>query len=313
MAGGDWSTSRDDVTASVWGAAAREKASSDKWKLLSWDTHPRVRAYINKTISGDANEDWLHFTKRRFCPKTVKCGLSLGCGWGQLEREAIHLNLCEYFDAYDVSPGAIATAEAEARKRQLEQRIRYFCADLNKVTFEPERYDMCFAGAILHHISDLEHLLDQVRTALRPGGLFVVIEYVGPPRFQWSDNVEGLMNRILVTIPKSHRVSLKDGVTVKGKVVRPSVEDVIKVDPSEAVRSQDIPGLISKNFEILYRADFGGTLLQFVLADIAGNFESNDEKDMALLDMIMVFEETLIEEKVIPSDFIFVISRRGSS
>jgi SAM-dependent methyltransferase len=301
------------VTASVWGAVARERASSDKWKLLSWDTHPRVARYINRRISGDPDESWLQFTKRRFCPRTLRYGLSLGCGWGQLEREAIHLNLCEYFDAHDVSPGAIATAESEARKRQLEQRIRYFCADLNKATFEPERYDICFAGAILHHISDLEHLLDQVRTALRPGGLFVVIEYVGPSRFQWSDKVERLMNRILATVPKTHRLSLKDEVTIKGEVRRPSLEDVIKADPSEAVRSQEIPGLLAKNFEILYRADFGGTLLQFVLADIAGNFKPDDEKDMALLDLIILFEETLIEEKIIPSDFIFVVSRRGSS
>lgn len=241
----------------------------------------------------------------------MKCGLSLGCGWGQLEREAIQLGLCEHFDAYDVSPEAITTAEAEARKQHLEQRIRYYCADLNKVTLEPGRYDICFAGAILHHICDLEHLLAQVKTGLRPGGLFVLMEYVGPPRFQWSDKVGRLMNAILVAIPQVHRVSLRDGATIKGEIVRPSVEDVIKVDPSEAVRSQDIQGLISKNFEILYSADFGGTLLQFLLADIAGNFESNDQKDMALLDLMTLFEETLIEEKVIPSDFTFVVSRRS--
>jgi len=121
------------------------------------------------------------------------------------------------------------------------------------------------------------------------------------------------MNRILATVPKTHRLSLKDEVTIKGEVRRPSLEDVIKADPSEAVRSQEIPGLLAKNFEILYRADFGGTLLQFVLADIAGNFKPDDEKDMALLDLIILFEETLIEEKIIPSDFIFVVSRRGSS
>jgi hypothetical protein len=49
---------RDDnqVTAKLWGEAAKERAISDKWKLVSWDTHPRVRAAINKRISGDSNE-----------------------------------------------------------------------------------------------------------------------------------------------------------------------------------------------------------------------------------------------------------------
>ena len=63
--------------------------------------------------------------------------------------------------------------------------------------------------------------------------------------------MDRLVNRILVPIPKAHRVSLKDGVTIKGEIVCPSVEDVIKVDPSEAVRSQDISDLILENFETL--------------------------------------------------------------
>lgn len=55
---------------------------------------------------------------------------------------------------------------------------------------------------MLHHITNLEHLLEQVRIALCPGGLFVVLEYVGPSRFQWSDKVDYLMNRMLAALPK---------------------------------------------------------------------------------------------------------------
>jgi SAM-dependent methyltransferase len=209
----------------------------------------------------------------------------------------------------DVHPEAIATAEAEARKQHLEQRIRYYCADLNGVTFEPGRYDICFAGVVLHHITNLEHLLEQIRIALRPGGLFVVLEYVGPSRFQWSDKVEHLMNRMLAALPKNYRLSLRDGTTIKEEIRRPSLEDVIKTDPSEAVRSHEILDLLTKNFDILYRADLGGTLLQFVLADIAGNFRPEEPKDVALLDLMVFLEETLIDERVIPSDFVFVVSR----
>lgn len=306
------SKDQNRITTKLWGKAARERSISDRWKLLSWDTHPRIVASINRRISGDPNESWLQFVKRRFCQQKVESGLSLGCGWGILERAALELGICEYCDAYDLAPEAIATAQSEARKAGLEQRIRYFCADLNELTLEPDRFDICFAGAILHHVANLEHLFRQVKTSLRRGGLFVIIEYVGPSRFQWSDKVERLMNVMLAALPQSHRVSLQDGQTVKGEIRRPSVADVIKLDPTEAVRSDEIRNLVAENFEIVHQANFGGTLLQFTLADIVGNFQPDDPKDEALLDLMILFEETLIEEKVIPSDFAFTVCRRPS-
>ena len=291
--------SRDDnqITANLWGEAAAERAISDKWKLLSWDTHPRVQAAINRCISGDPNESWLSFVKRRFCDTKLERGLSLGCGWGILERSALQLEICEYCDAYDIAPEAIATAQSEAQKAGLGQKLRYFCGNLNEITFEPNSFDICFAGAILHHVADLEHLLEQVKIGLRSGGLFVIIEYVGPARFNWSDKVERLMNQILSALPQSHRVSLKDERTVKSDIKRPSAADVIRVDPTEAIRSDEIRDLLNRNFEIVHQADFGGTLLQFTLADIAGNFEPGDPKDDALLELMILFEQTLIQAR----------------
>jgi SAM-dependent methyltransferase len=237
--------------------------------------------------------------------------LSLGCGWGILERTALQLEICEYCEAYDIAPEAVATAQDEAQKAGLGQRVRYFCSDLNKIKFEPNSFDICFAGAILHHVADLEHLLDQVKSSLREGGLFVIIEYVGPSRFNWSDKVELLMNQILSVLPQSYRVSLKDEKTIKGGIARPSSADVIRVDPTEAIRSDEICDLLGRNFEIIHQADFGGTLLQFTLADIVGNFEPGDARDDALLDMMILLEQTLIDEKVIPSDFTFVVCKKA--
>ncbi len=303
----------NDATDRTWSAAARDKAGVGNWKLLSWDGHPCVGRYINRRISGDPDESWLEFIKRRFCPRTLNSGLSLGCGWGSLERHAIRLGICERFDAYDIASGAIETARAEATKEGLQDRIAYFCADLNCLALEYDKYDICFAGASLHHVHNLEHVLRQVQAALHRDGLFIVIEYVGPSRFQWDDEVHHLMNKILSLFPESLRRNLKDGTTVKVEVIRPSIEDVIRVDPTEAVRSGEILTQLEQNFEIIYRTDFGGTLLQFALADIVGNFQEDDPKDTALLEMAALFEETLIDKGVIASDFVFLVCRPSSS
>ena len=76
------------------------------------------------------------------------------------------------------------------------------------------------------------------------------------------------MNQLLLALPETHRRSLRTG-NLKNEVVRPNEREVYRVDPSESIRSDEIMGLIDERFEIVYRADFGGTLLQFVLSDIA--------------------------------------------
>jgi ubiquinone/menaquinone biosynthesis C-methylase UbiE len=300
---------QEDATKKLWSKVAKEKAESSRWELLSWDAHPIVKRYINRRISGDPEISWLPFVKQRFFPKPVQRGLSLGCGWGNLERDAVSLDICMEFDAYDIAPGAIEVAREEAAKRGLSDVLHYHCADLNVIELPPGRYDVCFAAASLHHISKLDQVLSQVQSALRESGLLVMLEYVGPTRYQWSRKVEAFMNALLKAFPESHKISLRDQPIIKGEIRRPKVKDVISADPSEAIRSEEILSLLSKYFTIKYQANFGGTLLQFVLADIVGNFKIDDPKDIALLNLAILFEEILMDEGVISSDFVFLVAK----
>ena len=87
-------------------------------------------------------------------------------------------------------------------------------------------------------------------------------------------------------------------------------EAIIETDPSEALRSDEIVPLLESRFDVLYRADFGGTLLQFVLADIAANF-SRTTPGRRALDLMSLLEEVLIAERVLPSDFASSCSPRA--
>jgi SAM-dependent methyltransferase len=296
----------------LWGAEARAKGANDDWKLLSWDAHPVMLAQINRRISGDPDEHWLTFLKRRYAPDGVESGLSLGCGAGGLERHAVHAGLCRLMDGCDLSSDALAVAAELARKEGLTQQIRYFQFDLNADRLPRDRYDMCFSCSAIHHVDNLEHALGEIASALHADGLFILLEYVGPTRFQWSDRVQALMARVLDILPESHRALIRNRELVKRSIERPAVEVVAAADPSEAVRSGEILSLMDVYFDVLYRADLGGTLLQYLLADIAGNFRAEDPRDRALLELLALFEETLITERVIPSDFVLAVARPRS-
>jgi SAM-dependent methyltransferase len=300
------------VTAEHWGEEAREKAEGDEWQGLYWQSHELTARHIHEAISGDPDVSWLAFTKRRFFRRPVDLALSLGCGYGIVERVGLELEIARRFEAYDISPEAIAVARKEAEKTGVGDRIRYEAADLNALELEPGRYGAVFGAQTLHHIEALEHLLDQVSGSLTADGLFVVNEYVGPSRFQFPDELLPLMNGLLAALPASHRRSLRDG-SVKVEAVRPSAKAVYDVDPSESIRSDEIMGLIEERFEIVYRADFGGTLLQFVLSDIAGNFDPADPRDVAMIDLVCLYEKTLIDQGVLPSDFVYLVAKRRAS
>jgi len=299
------------VTAKHWGEEAREKAEGDEWQGLYWQSHALTVRHINEAISGDPDLGWLPFTQQRFFPQPVEVALSLGCGYGIVEREGIALGIAERFDGYDIAPEAVEVAREEAERAGVAARIRYETADLNEIELEPGRYGAVFGAQTIHHIEALEHLFDQVHRSLAPDGLFVVNEYVGPARFQFPDEWLALMNELLAALPESHRRNLRDG-SIKSEVVRPSADAVVDVDPSESIRSDEILGLLEERFEVVYRADFGGTLLQFVLSDIAGNFDPEEPRDVALIDLVCLHEATLIEEGVLPSDFVYLVARRAS-
>ncbi|MGD0279890.1 MAG: class I SAM-dependent methyltransferase, partial [Smithella sp.] len=211
----------------------------------------------------------------------------------------------------DISADAIDIAKQEAAKQGLTGRINYRQADINTLRLiDSPQYDICFADSSLHHINNLEYVINQVSTSLRPGGLFIVKDYTGPSRFQWSDKIEALINRTLAIIPDYQRVNLLDGKTIKGTVRRPSIEEVIAVDPSEAIRSNEIVDILKSRFEVLYETNFGGTILQFMLADIIGNFRPDDPNHNAMLEFMILFEEVLLEEKIIENWFSFLVLRR---
>lgn len=294
------------VTSELWGRKAREKAESEEWTRRYWQSHPVTLRHINRLITGDADKSWLAFTKRRFVPEVLERGLSLGSGHGWAEREAIALGLCQALDGFDISEEALEVARRQADERGLGERLDYRQADLNTLELAPDAYDITIAAQVLHHIEALEHLLDQLVAALRPGGLLVVNEYIGPARFQWLDKTEYLMNRMLDVLPEDKKLNPFNGF-VKERMDRAPAEVIAESDPSESIRSDEIVQLLEARFEILYRADFGGTLLQFLLADIAANFSPDDPKDVALLDLLSLFEEVLIAERVLPSDFAFFV------
>jgi len=284
--------------------------SEDYKQQISWIDYPLIqREYINKRYSEFTNSNWLNYIKKKYSLNNLSKGLSLGCGVGGLERHAIGINICKHFDAYDFSDESIKVAKKYSDELGFSKIINYKICDVNKIILEENKYDVVFACMSAHHFSSLEWIFEQVKISLKSGGLFILNEYVGPNQFQWTDEQLDIANKLLEIIPLKYRKSISTPGVYKNQIIRYTIEQMNLIDPSEAIRSEDILGCLKNLFSIIEIDCYGGTILHLLLHDIVGNFNMNLEYDCAILRLLCEYEKKLIEYSILPSDFMLLVAK----
>jgi hypothetical protein len=82
-------------------------------------------------------------------------------------------------------------------------------------------------------------------------------------------------------------------------VTRPTPKQVAEVDPSEAIRSNEIIPLAMRNFRVMEHRPYGGTILHMLLHMTAGNFLTEEARPW--LELLFELEDLLLPE--LGSDF----------
>jgi len=279
---------------------------------LYWLAVPAVQArHQRRSCAGATYPSWVEYCLNEFMfGARAERMLSIGCGQGALERQLHALRAFDACDAYDIAPGAIEMARNAAAAANI-RTINYEARDVEARDFGVGVYDAIWFNGSLHHIKALETVLENVRKALKPNGLLFLHEYVGADRFAFPMVQRQAIERAFLLIPDTYRKSFAphDFGEVASLPPLPDPEEVRRADPSEAVRSSAILPVLSTLFDTLALNASGGTLLQFLLSGIAGNFRADDPKSMAVLDMLFRIEDTLIDTGHLPSDFVVCAAR----
>lgn len=298
----------ETLTERHWSDQARKP---DLRAELSWLGSRIVsEKHINPAISGRPDVGWFEWAMASFVPMDATSACTLGCGDGGLERHARFLGFQAIFDSFDISRGAIEAAQ-ETAARHGYTGIHYQQADLNETRQLPRKYDVVFASMSLHHILNLEQLFQAIHDALVPGGLLVFNEFVGPRKFQWSDLQLLIVNRLLATLPPRLREDRSTPGQPKADVIRPTIEAMDAIDPSEAALSDQIIPLAHRFFEPLAVRDYGGTLLALLLERIMSNFREDSAEDVGILLDIFQLESQLLKTGVLPSDFALGVFKKA--
>lgn len=275
-------------------------------RKTNWLEHRRLLQYTAKRVTGNRfGESW-RWAIERGHSRPVDRVLSLGCGGGGLERRVAKLGWARQIEGIDVSPGAVGQAAVAAEDAGYRDQIDYRVADLDSVTLEINAYDVVLAQMSIHHVTELEHLIEQISRSLRPGGMLILNEYTGPTQWQLPTPQIEAINRVLSKLPEKRRVRASTG-EVKDRYEQIDPSWFHANDPSESVRSAEIMPLLREQMEVTDERPYGGGLLQFLLEDIAwcfrgpvGNWE---------LARLATTEQKLERDGVLASDFTVAIAR----
>jgi SAM-dependent methyltransferase len=290
------------------------KASAPDYRAqhtrTNWMGHIEVGRHINRACTDSAERVWVEYFRETYLAgRRAASVLNLGCGEGALERDLVARDFADSYTGYDLSGPCIERANDTVGREH--PRARFVQADLNHVELPRGEFEVAFFSHSLHHIERLEHLCEETRAALQPGGFLLVNEFIGPTRMQWTQKQMSICNRLLDALSESLRLDvtrLPERVP-KAPVARLSHAEWLRCDPSECVRSADIIPVLTQSFEILERRDFGGTVLQKMLENVVGNFDEANDDHSTIIRLLITFESMLIEEGVLPSDFTFIIAR----
>lgn len=294
------------VASNYWNNWQESKdASRSKW--IDWGDHPKVLELIYNDLFGSSNITLFDFLKTEY-PDFKNCkALSLCSGDGDFENKLVSSNVFDSITGIDIARKRVTNANNN--RGENKNRLQFIVGDVNEGYFGHNLYDIVFAKAALHHVEKIDSLMKGIKFCLRPDGYLITIDFFGPKRFQWSDSQIEATNEFLSKEIPTVLLVKQDG-SLHQNVSRPTIEQMLEMDPSEAVRSDELLGLISGNFRELKIFDIGGTLLNLIFdGSIINNFDEDNEEHNEILRKAYYFEKKLIKEGSIGCDFKFIIAK----
>lgn len=264
--------------------------------LRTWMHEEVVRRYINESVTGSPRvwpTEWLQSQVR----SPFQAAVSIGCGEGALERDLLAKGICKLILGIDLSSEALKLAEAKARAQGLSG-VRYEQGDMNTLELPAAAFDAAFFHQALHHAEDLDSCLSVTASALLPGSLVYIDEYVGPSRGEWSFALIEAAAEVFAQLPLSVRRSRRLKLPVDWR------------DPTEAVRSSEILAAVSRHFVVTERHDYGGNFLAVIHPHL--RLEHLDETDRVELLQFLVDAERAHLAAGNPSYYTVLLAKPGA-
>ncbi|MFO1281810.1 MAG: class I SAM-dependent methyltransferase [Burkholderiales bacterium] len=205
----------------------------------------------------------------------------------------------------DVNASMLGRGRALAADAGVGAHLAFERVDLNRHRIIGPQAAI-IANQSLHHIVELERVLDGVRDALEPGGRFIVSDMIGRNGHQRWPEARAIVDEFWATLPARYRYNHQ---------LRRTEERFLDWDCSvsgfEGVRAQDILRLCVERFGFDLFIGFANVVDPFIDRGFGPNFDANDPADRAFIDRVHARDEAEIRAGRIKPTHLFAVMTRG--
>ena len=170
-------------------------------------------------------------------------------------------------------------------------------------------FDAVFVQAAIHHFDKIEAMYALMHRVLKPGGLLWFDEYIGPDHHMYEPEVLAIMDEVNDCLAPQYRWDVLAKHT-RSMVPRPSLEFMMGHDPSEGVHASRILPLTYQWFDVIHRQDYGGAIMRPFFTGILPNFDWSDPRDQTVARLIILIEQMLTRQGVLPNYHTALVGRR---
>lgn len=272
----------------------------------NWWNIPKVRERWNKLITGDENKKYEHYITDTLLKNQTNL-LSIGSGICSHELLLAELNPHLNITCIDISNELLNKAASTAKSKNINN-ITFIAKNIHEYPLQKKHFDTIFFHASLHHFKNVESFIpDIIKKTLKPDGLLIINEYVGPNRMLYSKDHLKAINKGLSLIPNKYKSVFKTNLT-KSHYYGSGLLRMIMADPSECVDSESILPTIKKHFKVIEEKPYGGNILMSVLKDISHHFIDLDEEKKQTLESLFNYEDQYLTNN--SSNFIFGVYQK---
>ncbi len=235
--------------------------------------------------------------------------LELGCGPGWLALAMAQRGASAR--GIDISPKAIEIARGyyESIREEVSGSAAYEIADLNTIDLPADAYDIVAAKGTLHHLVQLDHVIDQVHRALKPGGLFWMCDTNGDEAASTVLIASALMFVLptYVSYRDKLRGLLRFGVHAPGRI-KASIQ-AQGLSPFEGVgREHDWLKLVQERFNVERLVNYPA-FTGYITAQIA----LPDRLALPLLRLMHRADSRLVRWRILRNTGVVVYARKSAS
>lgn len=260
---------------------------------IRWWESPRIIRHVNQKICGKPLEELgaglLDLVGQRFPERKFPKAISVGCGVGAKEMMFVQAGLVDHFHLFEFSEARIQMGQALAADLDIADHVTFHHRD-GMSCQEVGTFDVVYWNHALHHMLDVDRAVAWSRTVLNDQGIFLMDDFVGPSRMQWSKRTLRFAARVRRALPDwALRDPYRPDRQLPTKVSRTNRLALYLDDPTECADSGRILGSIEKWFPAAEVIPTGGVVYNLALMDVIHNLD--EVRDAALIERLLRLDD----------------------